>query len=185
MGQDGESFETLVSNADLALSQAKDGGRFQVRFFERSVRQRQNDRYAMEQRLYRALENHEFRVFYLPVIDMTTGRTSGAEALIRWSVPDGVPISPVRFIPILEKNGLIIPIGEWVLKTVLSDMGRFRQEGLGELRVAINLSTHNWESRRSLDGWSLRNCGGGGPKADLRTDRNGHHAKPSWMPSLS
>ena len=140
MLQDGESFETLVSNADLALSQAKDGGRFWVRFFERSVRQRQNDRYAMEQRLYRALENYEFRVFYLPVIDMTTGRTSGAEALIRWSVPDGVPISPVRFIPILEKNGLIIPIGEWVLKTVLSDMGRFRQDGLGELRVAISLS---------------------------------------------
>ncbi len=77
MPQDGESFETLVSNADLALSQGKVGGRFQVRFFERSVRQRQNDRYAMEQPLDRALENHEFPVFYQPVIDMTTGRTTG------------------------------------------------------------------------------------------------------------
>lgn len=111
MPQDGESFETLVSNADLALSQGKVGGRFQVRFFERSVRQRQNDRYAMEQPLDRALENHDFPVFYQPVIDMTTGRTTGAEALIRLSGPDVVPISPDRFIPIAEENGLIIPIG--------------------------------------------------------------------------
>ncbi|EQD24515.1 MAG: diguanylate cyclase/phosphodiesterase with PAS/PAC sensor(s), partial [Leptospirillum sp. Group IV 'UBA BS'] len=78
MPEDGESFETLVSNADLALSQAKDGGRFQVRFFEPSVRKRQNDRHAMEQRLYRALENQEFQVFYQPVIDMETGGSTGA-----------------------------------------------------------------------------------------------------------
>ncbi len=141
MPEDGGNFETLISNADLALTEAKDAGRFQVKFFEPSVRRRQNDRYALEQRLYRALENREFRVFYQPVIDMATGRTTGAEALIRWFGADGgTAVSPEQFIPIAEENGLIVPIGEWVFETVLADMGRFRQAGLGPLPVAVNLS---------------------------------------------
>ena len=141
MPEDGGNFETLVSNADLALTQAKDAGRFQVKFFEPSVRRRQNDRYALEQRLYRAIENREFRVFYQPVIDMASGRTTGAEALIRWFGGEGgASVSPEHFIPIAEENGLIVPIGEWVFETVLSDMGRFRQAGRGPLPVAVNLS---------------------------------------------
>lgn len=152
MPEDGGNFETLISNADLALTEAKDAGRFQVKFFEPSVRRRQNDRYQLEQRLYRALENREFRVFYQPVIDMATGGTTGAEALIRWFGGEGGrAISPEQFIPIAEENGLIVPIGEWIFETVLSDMGRFRKANRGPLPVAVNLSARQMAEPDFLD----------------------------------
>ncbi len=140
MPEDGEDFETLISNADMALSQSKEQGRFQVQFFSAEARERQTVRYSMEKRLFKALERNEFRLYYQPMIDMVTGRTTGAEALIRWIGEDGTPIPPDQFIPLAEENGMIVPIGQWVVKTALNELSVWRGYGLDHLRISINLS---------------------------------------------
>jgi len=140
MPEDGEDFETLISNADMALSQSKEQGRFQVQFFSAEARERQTVRYSMEKRLFKALERNEFRLYYQPMMDMVTGRTTGAEALIRWIAEDGTLIPPDQFIPLAEENGMIVPIGQWVVKTALNELSVWRGYGLDHLRISINLS---------------------------------------------
>ena len=140
MPEDGQDFETLISNADMALSQSKEQGRFQVQFFSAEARARQTVRYSMEKKLYKALERNEFRLYYQPMIDMVTGRTTGAEALIRWIAEDGTLIPPDQFIPLAEENGMIVPIGQWVVRTALKELSVWRQSGLNHLRISINLS---------------------------------------------
>ncbi len=140
MPEDGQDFETLISNADMALSQSKEQGRFQVQFFSAEARARQTVRYSMEKKLYKALERNEFRLYYQPMIDMVTGRTSGAEALIRWISEDGSLVPPDQFIPLAEENGMIIPIGQWVVRTALEELSVWRRCGLDHLRISINLS---------------------------------------------
>ena len=140
MPEDAEDFETLISNADMALSQSKEQGRFQVQFFSAQARERQTVRYSMEKRLFKALERNEFRLYYQPMMDMVTGRTTGAEALIRWIAEDGTLIPPDQFIPLAEENGMIVPIGQWVVKTALNELSVWRGYGLDHLRISINLS---------------------------------------------
>ncbi|MEC4683930.1 MAG: diguanylate cyclase [Nitrospirota bacterium] len=140
MPEDARDFETLISNADLALSQSKDRGRYQVQFFSAVDRAQQTARYSMEKRLYKALERKEFRLHFQPIIDMETHRTVGAEALIRWMGGDGTVVPPDQFIPIAEENGMIVPVGEWVIRAALEELSIWKASGLGGLRVAINLS---------------------------------------------
>ena len=140
MPEDGQDFETLISNADMALSQSKEQGRFQVQFFSAEARARQTVRYSMEKKLYKALERNEFRLYYQPMIDMVTGRATGAEALIRWIAEDGTLIAPDHFIPLAEENGMIVPIGQWVVRTALEELSVWRRSGLDHLRISINLS---------------------------------------------
>jgi EAL domain-containing protein (putative c-di-GMP-specific phosphodiesterase class I) len=124
----------------MELYQSKEQGRFQVQFFSAEARERQTVRYSMEKRLFKALERNEFRLYYQPMMDMVTGRTTGAEALIRWIAEDGTLIPPDQFIPLAEENGMIVPIGQWVVKTALNELSVWRGYGLDHLRISINLS---------------------------------------------
>ncbi len=137
--QDGTDVATLLKNADLALAHAKTLGRDRVQLFSRELSLQALELCSMERRLAGALRNGEYRVHYQPYCALTTGRVSGAEALLRWESGELGSVSPTKFIPALEDSGLIVTVGEWVLRTAcrqISDWQRARRT----LPVAVNLS---------------------------------------------
>jgi diguanylate cyclase (GGDEF)-like protein/PAS domain S-box-containing protein len=135
----GSDAETLVKNADMALSRAKTQGRNTVQIFSADIGGRMSDFYFMEKRLFKALRNNEYLVNYQPYWDLSTKKIAGAEALVRWKSSDLGVVSPSRFIPTLEDTGLIIDVGEWVLRTACGQIGRWARNGSG-LPVSVNLS---------------------------------------------
>ncbi len=136
---DGVDASSLLKHADTAMYHAKEKGRDNCQFYSSSLTQRAQHRLTLETNLRHALACNEFSLLYQPQFDMKSGRIQSFEALIRWNHPEQGIVSPMDFIPIAEENGLIIPIGEWVLRTACADAARWQQEGLG-LRVAVNLS---------------------------------------------
>jgi EAL domain-containing protein (putative c-di-GMP-specific phosphodiesterase class I) len=118
---------------------AKDNGRDNCQFYSASLTQRAQHRLNLETNLRHALSRNEFSLVYQPQFDLVLGRIQSVEALIRWNHPEQGVISPLDFIPLAEENGLIVPIGEWVLRTACTDAARWQHEGHG-LRVAVNLS---------------------------------------------
>lgn len=137
--QDGSDAATLLKNADLALAHAKALGRDTVQLFNRELSVQALELCSLERRLASALRDGEYRVHYQPYCELTTGRVSGAEALIRWDSRDLGSVSPAKFIPALEASGLIVAVGEWVLRTAcrqISDWQRARRA----LPVSVNLS---------------------------------------------
>jgi diguanylate cyclase len=137
---DGEDAETLIKNADTAMYQAKDMGRQTYRFFEPVMNARAVERQSVEADLRRALERDELELHYQPKIDLTTGLTSGVEALVRWHHPTRGLISPAQFIPIAEDCRLILPIGEWVLGEACRQAQRWAAAGLSFGTMAVNVS---------------------------------------------
>ena len=136
---DGGDAASLLKHADTAMYHAKDNGRDNCQFYSASLTERAQQRLNLENNLRQALERGEFSLVYQPQFDLASGRFHSVEALIRWNHPiDGI-ISPMDFIPLAEENGLIVPIGEWVLRTACSDAARWQREGHG-LTVAVNLS---------------------------------------------
>ncbi|MBZ9713112.1 putative bifunctional diguanylate cyclase/phosphodiesterase [Deinococcus multiflagellatus] len=136
---DGHDASTLLRRADTAMYVAKRTQRHLVRYlpaFEREV----TERLDLDQALRRALARQEFRVAYQPVCDLKTGRPVGAEALVRWERPGVGLVSPAQFIGVAEDNGLIRPLGEWVLREACRQAQVWRTEGLGLLSVAVNVS---------------------------------------------
>ncbi len=136
---DGEDASSLLKHADTAMYHAKDKGRDNCQFYSASLTQRAQHRLNLESNLRHALARNEFSLLYQPQFDLALGRIQSVEALIRWNHPEQGVISPLDFIPLAEENGLIVPIGEWVLRTACTDAARWQQEGHG-LRVAVNLS---------------------------------------------
>ena len=139
---------TLLRDADAAMYRAKERGRNQVVLFHEAMHQQAQERLQDSMGLHRALENDEFRLLYQPILDTTTGRTVGLEALIRWEDPQRGELTPDAFIPAAEETGLILAIGDWVLEAALADLRRWRAElpAASDLWVAVNLS-----SRQLLD----------------------------------
>jgi diguanylate cyclase (GGDEF)-like protein len=137
---DGTDFETLRRNSDAALFHAKDGGRNTYRFFNERMNLDAIARVEMQTRLRSALRNDEFRLHYQPQLRLSDRRIIGMEALIRWRTESGDNIAPADFIPVAEKSGLIIPIGQWVLEEACRQAMEWRQGGLPDLLVAVNLS---------------------------------------------
>lgn len=137
---DGEDAETLLANADVAMYRAKSSGRNNFQFYAKEMNARAGDRLSLESDLWHALENDEFTLNYQPQIDMRSGKIIGMEALIRWRHPKRGMVSPMEFIPMAECNGLIIPIGRWVLETACRDNLQLQAEGFAPMRVAVNLS---------------------------------------------
>jgi diguanylate cyclase (GGDEF)-like protein/PAS domain S-box-containing protein len=137
--QDGEDAQTLIQNADLALSKAKSQGRNNVQFYTADIPARISEFVHLEKRLFSALKNDEYMVYYQPYCDLTTARMAGAEALVKWKDKDLGVVSPQKFIPSIEDTGMIIDVGEWVLKTACRQI---REWGKGKLRfpVSVNLS---------------------------------------------
>jgi diguanylate cyclase (GGDEF)-like protein len=136
---DGTDAETLMRNADTAMYHAKDSGRGNYAFFTQHMNVAAQQRLTMENALRRALENREFELHYQPLYDLRDRMITGFEALIRWNPPGRETISPAAFIPTAEESGLIIPMGEWVLREALRHAKTWQTVGR-PLMVAVNVS---------------------------------------------
>lgn len=146
--RDGTDAQTLLKNADTAMYRAKDEGRNNHQFYAAEMNARTLEHLSMENSLRRAMERNEFLLHYQPQVNLATGQTVGMEALVRWQHPEWGLVSPARFIPLAEETGLIVPIGEWVLRTACAQMKSWEAQGLPLLRVAVNLSARQF---RQLD----------------------------------
>ncbi|MFO1146078.1 MAG: GGDEF domain-containing phosphodiesterase, partial [Rhodospirillales bacterium] len=138
---DGTTATALLKHADMAMYHAKKEGRNCYRFFSETMRVHATRRFFIEKKLSKALERGELVLFYQPRIDIQTLAVVGMEALLRWRQPDEDFLAPGEFIPVAEENGLIIPIGDWVLQEACRQAAAWRAAGLPELVVSINLST--------------------------------------------
>ena len=136
----GADGETLIKNADAAMYFARDRGRNNFQFFTEEMNARIMERLALESSLRLALERKEFFLVYQPQMDISTGRITGLEALLRWQHPELGLVPPDRFIGIAERSGLILPIGEWVLRTACAQARKWHDEGPRAVPVAVNVS---------------------------------------------
>jgi diguanylate cyclase (GGDEF)-like protein len=140
---DGPSSDLLLRNADLALYRAKSGGRGTLRFFEPEMDAQMQTRRLMESDLRRALVGHEFEVHYQPIVNLQSNEISAFEALIRWQHSERGMVSPAAFIPLAEEIGLIVPLGEWVLRTACSAAAGWPDH----TKICVNLSPVQFRSR--------------------------------------
>lgn len=136
---DGSDAETLLKHADTAMNHAKDEGRNNCQFYSSTLTRQAEKRLHLENGMRRALLQHEFYLTYQPQLDIASGQFKSVEALIRWQHPTQGLISPDDFISLAEENGLIIPIGEWVLRTACIEAMKWKNRGF-HLRIAVNLS---------------------------------------------
>jgi diguanylate cyclase (GGDEF)-like protein/PAS domain S-box-containing protein len=137
---DGDNAQVLLKHADLAMYQAKEQDRNNFQFFSSDLNVKVMERMVLESSLRRALERDEFQLFYQPQIDVNSQTLVGFEALLRWRHADLGMITPDRFIPLAEETGLILPIGEWVLRTACRQGKAWQDAGLKPVRIAVNLS---------------------------------------------
>ena len=141
----GEDSETLLRNADVALYRVKEQGRQNFQLYMPAMNSQASMRLSLENSLHQALERDEFCLCYQPQIDITTGKITGMEALLRWYHPHFGLVSPDRFIPIAEETGTIVPIGEWVLRTACAQNQAWHAAGFGHLRMSVNLSVRQFQ----------------------------------------
>jgi len=144
---DGDNAETLLGAADAAMYRAKQAGRNAFQFFTAEINQRTRARAQLSMELRRAMEHNEFTLAYQPKIDLATGQPCGAEALLRWNHPERGSVAPAEFIPVLEESGLIVPVGEWVLREACSQARRWLDAGLGPITMAVNLSARQFRQQ--------------------------------------
>lgn len=137
---DGENEAALIKNADAAMYHAKKLGRNNYQFFTADLNVRARQRLEMENSLRLALDRREFLLHYQPQVELESGRIIGVEALLRWQHPEQGLVPPGEFIPLAEECGLIVPIGEWVLREVCRQNKAWQDEGAAKLPVAVNLS---------------------------------------------
>ncbi|QYF95711.1 EAL domain-containing protein [Massilia sp. PAMC28688] len=136
--------ETLVRYADTAMVRAKEAGRDGYRFFTAGMNVQVLARLDLELALRRALENNEFVLYYQPKVNLSTGRIAGAEALLRWNRPGYGLVFPAEFIPVMEETGLIVRVGAWIIDEACRQMAQWQNEGVGEVRVAVNVSSRQF-----------------------------------------
>jgi diguanylate cyclase (GGDEF)-like protein/PAS domain S-box-containing protein len=149
---DGLDAETLTKNADTAMYQAKENGRQSYQFFKPAMNVRAVERQSIEESLRRALERQEFALHYQPKINLKTGEISGAEALIRWTHPTRGPVPPGQFIPVAEDCGLILPIGNWVLREACKQARGWVDAGLPLGTMAVNISAMEFRDENFFEG---------------------------------
>jgi len=149
---DGLDAETLIKNADTAMYQAKENGRQSYQFFEPAMNHRAVERQSIEESLRRALEREEFALHYQPKVNLRTGRITGAEALLRWTHPIRGKVSPAQFIPVAEECGLILPIGNWVLREACQQARAWVNAGLSPTTMAVNISAVEFRNDHFLEG---------------------------------
>jgi diguanylate cyclase (GGDEF)-like protein len=138
--RDGGNAEILLKNADIALYRAKDMGRNGYQFYLSGATILARERLNLETSLRYAVERKQLELYYQPKWNFRANAITGVEALIRWNHPEHGLLAPAKFIPIAEDSGLILPMGEWVLRTALGEIGQIHRDGFTGLRVAINLS---------------------------------------------
>lgn len=139
-GRDGADIETLLKRADTAMYAAKAAGRGTYRFFDAALNHHTGIQVSLAQHLHRALANDELRLHYQPRIGLSDFRLHSLEALVRWQHPEQGLVFPDDFIPLADENGLIIPLGHWVINVACQQLADWREQGLPPLPIAINLS---------------------------------------------
>ncbi|MGA7749154.1 MAG: EAL domain-containing protein [Gallionella sp.] len=144
----GRDAETLVRKADMALHSAKRLGRNRHQMFVEHMDEQVQQQVQLEDEMWRALKNNEFVLYYQPIIDLNSGATIGAEALLRWPNAHGDWLSPSEFIPLTEKCGLIVPLSEWVFSEACAQLQAWRENGLGmgDFTMSVNLSSRHFET---------------------------------------
>ena len=158
---DGANPDLLLKNADMALYLAKGDGRGTHRFFEREMDKRLQSRRALELDLRKAIANGEFEVYYQPILYLQTGKVSGFEALVRWNHPERGMIPPLDFIPLAEETGLILPLGEWVLRTACAHAAKWPQ-AIGGRGQSVRHAVQGPQSRAA----DAERAGGVGPAGE-------------------
>lgn len=148
---DGTDPETLLRNADSAMYRAKDAGRGTFQLCTEDMKRRAAERLSLESRLKRAIAQGQLVLHYQPQINLTTGDVIGVEALVRWNDPERGLIHPSAFIPLAEETRLIIPLGEWVLRTACAQMVAWRRSGIHLPHVAVNLSARQFQQNDLVD----------------------------------
>ena len=138
---DGLNTATMLKNAEAAQHQAKDEGRNNFQFYAEHMNATAWQRLNLETELRRAIEREEFTLHYQPKVDMDSARIVGMEALLRWQSPDRGLVMPGEIIPLLEETGLILPVGEWVLRAACRQARAWQTAGLSNIHIAVNLST--------------------------------------------
>jgi len=147
---DGDSSDTLLKHAGVAMNQAKLRGRNTYEFYSANMNARALERLSLENQLRRALERDELVAVYQPKVDILTGRVTGSEVLLRWYHPEKGSISPVQFIPLAEETGLIVPFGQWVLSTACKQNQIWQSAGLAKIRVAVNVSARQFRDGKFI-----------------------------------
>lgn len=137
---DGNDTRQLMTNADIALTRAKDEGRNRYQFFEAEMTRHANKFFQLENDLRKAIDHNQLVVYYQPQINLLSRQITGLEALVRWNHPELGLISPLDFIPLAEECGLIVPIGEWVLRESCKQIVSWQKQGRAPITVAVNLS---------------------------------------------
>ena len=148
---DNTNVNQLLQNADNALYQAKQKGRNNYQFYSAQMNAKLQERLNLERELHKALKRGELLLHYQPRVDLHSGRMIAVEALLRWQSSTLGFISPAKFIPIAEENGLIVPIGEWVLRHACTQNQIWQMSGLPPVRMAVNLSARQFEQQNLVE----------------------------------
>ena len=155
---DGEDGNTLVQHAEAALKQAKESGELYLHY-QLQMHSDMAERLALEHKLRAALDEQQFVLHYQPQVDVATGRIEGVEALLRWHDPEEGLVPPARFLHVLESSGMIVAVGEWVLKQAAADCQRWQRAGIGPVRVGVNVAALQIRRRNFVE-TVLRHCTG-------------------------
>ncbi len=145
--EDGNEAEILLRNADIAMYSVKENGRNSYQFCTPTMKTRSQKKIKLKNSLHRALDREELALYYQPQVDIFTGKITGMEALLRWCHPERGLVSPAEFIPLAEETGLILPIGEWVLRQSCIQNRRWQNAGFPPFRVAVNLSVRQFQQK--------------------------------------
>jgi diguanylate cyclase (GGDEF)-like protein/PAS domain S-box-containing protein len=148
---DGRDADSLIRSADTAMYQAKDSGRNNFQFFTADMHAKALARLSVEGDLRRAIEREQFVLHYQPVISLSSGRVVGAEALLRWNHPDRGLVLPADFVALAEETGLIVPIGDWVLRAACARARGWTERGHDPIRVMVNISARQFQERNLGD----------------------------------
>jgi diguanylate cyclase len=143
-GRDGCDLDTLLKHASVAREEAKKPGKKPYQFYIASIGANSQKALLLELELHQALAREEFQVYYQPKVHLLSGEIKGAEALVRWYHPERGAVSPAEFIPLAEKTGFIVPLGEWVLRTACAQAKLWQVAGFPPIQVAVNLSGHQF-----------------------------------------
>lgn len=149
--QDGTDAETLMKRADIAMYMAKDGGKNNYAMYKAAKSSIGLEQLTLENSIRKALQNNEFVLHYQPQIDLETGNIIGTEALIRWNHPTLGLVPPSKFIKVAEETGLIVGIGEWVLRTACKQNKQWIDQGVAPMKISVNLSTRQFLKRDLVD----------------------------------
>ncbi len=144
---DGCSAEGLLKNAETAMYRARERKNNRFQFYTQEMNARTRERMNLESALYRALEREEFELFYQPQISPPRGTITGVEALLRWRHPEKGILPPLEFIPLLEENGLIVQVGQWVLREACRQARRWHDQGFPSMKMAVNISPRQLQEK--------------------------------------